>query len=183
MKKNKDVILFLIRFFISYTVLVGLYQWYLNNSQSKETGHYKVSSITRIVSENSVYLGNGLGYNFKTEQASDELFMKLYTQGTYVAKIIEGCNAVSIIILFIAFVVAFAGSTKKTVLYILFGILSIYELNIFRIVLIAIALKRLPQYSGILHQIIFPGIIYGYTFLLWVIWVRYFAFKKTKNKT
>ena len=69
---------------------------------------------------------------------------------------------ISIRILFISFIVAFANKFKITALYILFGSLFIYGVNISRIAFIAIALYKYPKYQDILHDYIFPGIIYGF---------------------
>jgi hypothetical protein len=53
-----------------------------------------------------------------TEENKEETFIKLIYNHKYVARIIEGCNAISIIILFISFVVSFSGK-KPTLLFIL----------------------------------------------------------------
>jgi exosortase family protein XrtF len=93
----------------------------------------------------------------------------------YVVRIVEGCTSVSIIILFLAFIVAFSGSVKATILYGVSGVLLIYLTTIFRIVFISLGVYHYPQYEGLLHRIIFPGLIYGMVFLLWVIWVKKYA--------
>ena len=74
--------------------------------------------------------------------------------------------------LFIAFIVAFASGLKRTLLYIVFGSLIIYLVNIIRIAVIVVAIYKFPELEGVLHNIIFPSIIYGITFLLWFFWVQ-----------
>ena len=178
MKKNKAVILFLLRFFISYIVLSSGYQWFLNNTQ--QTGIiYKSDPITKKVALQTVSTANFLGYNFSTNQHPKELSFKLFTENRYVARVVEGCNAISVIILFWAFIIAFTGTLKATFIFGLLGSLSIYSINIIRIILLTIAVDKYPMQSHFLHHIIFPAIIYGFTFLLWVIWVKYYALKKT----
>ena len=162
---------------MSYFVLSGLYQWYLNTDQQKGE-IYSCSSATQLVAKQTVNIANLIGYDFKSEQHPGELSIKLFTNNNYTARVVEGCNSLSIIILFWAFIIAFQGSFKNTLLFAIIGMLSIYLLNIFRIVLLTVALDTYPQYSNFLHQIIFPSIIYGFTFILWVIWVRYFALKE-----
>lgn len=174
MKKNKAVLLFLLRFFVSYFILSGLYQWYLKEHQQVDP-FYSCSPATELVAKNTTDLGSFLGYSFKMEQHPEELSFKLYTQDQYVARVVEGCNSISVIILFWAFIIAFTGNWKKTILFGIIGSFLIYALNIVRIVLLSIAINKYPQYSDFLHQIIFPAIIYGFTFLLWVIWVKYLA--------
>lgn len=182
MKKNKAVILFLLRFFVSYFILSGLYQWYLIENQEIEP-KFSCSPITRIVTEHTVSTGNALGFQFKSEQHTEELSLKLFTNNHYIARIVEGCNSISVIVLFWAFVIAFKGNWKKTILFGLISSFLIYFMNILRIVFLGVALDAYPQYSNFLHKIIFPAIIYGFIFLLWVIWVKYFATPKdSENK-
>ncbi len=180
MKKNIAVLIFLLRFFVSYFVLSGLYQWYLKNDQ-QTTPEYQCCSITELVTNHTVSAGSALGFNFSSEQNVDALSFKLSTNDNYVVNIVEGCNSVSVIILFWAFIIAFSGTWKKTILFGIVGTMAIYVLNILRIVLISVALDKFPQYSNFLHQIVFPAIIYGLTFILWVIWVRHFANKNSSN--
>jgi exosortase family protein XrtF len=100
----------------------------------------------------------------------------IFYHGKYVARIIEGCNAMRVMILFTAFIIAFRGKTKDSVLFIVFGILSIHLLNIGRIAALAIALSSYPNFEAALHDILFPLIIYGFVFILWVIWVNKWAY-------
>ena len=72
-------------------------------------------------------MSNLLGYDAYVEQNTDELSMKFMLNGKYVSRIIEGCNSVSIIILFLAFIIAFSGSLKDTIWFGIFGSLLIYR--------------------------------------------------------
>ncbi len=182
MKKNKAVLLFLLRFFVSYLLLAGGYQWYLTVFQQNET-IYRCDPITETVANQCVAVGNFLGYEFHQEQHPDELSIKLYTDKHYTARVIEGCNAMSIIILFWAFIIAFRGTWKNTLLFGIVGGFLIYWMNIARIVFLTIVLDTYPQNSDFWHQIIFPSIIYGFTFILWVVWVRYFAIKNPEDES
>jgi exosortase family protein XrtF len=79
---------------------------------------------------------------------------------------------VSIIILFVAFIVSFYQNFKKTFLFILAGTALIYSVNVVRIAILTIAIYKFPENEHILHGVLFPAIIYGMVFLLWIIWVR-----------
>lgn len=175
MKGNKTVVLFLIKFFGTYLLLFLLYSFYLEKTQNETDSGFACAPITKTVAEQTQYLLTIFGYPTEIEQDTETLAVKLFINGDFTAFIVEGCNSISIIILFISFIIAFAGKLKTTVLYILFGSLLIYFTNIIRIVIISIALYKYPQYQQILHEIIFPSIIYGTTFLLWFIWIRKFS--------
>ncbi|MEX1381949.1 exosortase family protein XrtF [Lutibacter sp.] len=174
MQNNKTVIIFLAKFFGTYMLLFLLYSSYLSKNQTT-AAFFACTPITKTVAEQSQYLLNLVGFDAKIEQHASELSIKLFINSMYVARVVEGCNAVSIIILFIAFIVAFASGFKKTALYILFGSLIIYIINIVRIAIIALAIYKYPAYENVLHAIIFPSIIYGITFLLWFIWIQKFS--------
>jgi exosortase family protein XrtF len=107
--------------------------------------------------------------------SKNEPSYRILVDGSPVVRIVEGCNAVSVMILFMAFVVAFTGKLKTTIWFIIAGILLIHVLNVSRISTLIVGLIKYPQYGEILHDIVFPLIIYGVTFVLWVIWVTKFS--------
>jgi len=181
LNKNKAIIVFLVKFFATYFILFGAYSYYLNQTQQK-TDIFVCSPITNTVAEHVYLLSEMLGYDAEIEQHSEELSIKYYLNGDYVSRIIEGCSSVSIIILFLSFIIAFSGSLKSTLLFGLFGSLLIYVVNILRIIAISILYSKYPEYQDILHDLVFPSIIYGLTFMLWVTWVKYFS-KLNKNAT
>jgi exosortase family protein XrtF len=116
-----------------------------------------------------------IGYDVQVIPHPDEPSMKLIINNKYVARIIEGCNSISIIILFISFIIAFSGKLKTTVIYALIGSVLIYIVNIIRIVILSIGLYHYPWRKETLHTVVFPAIIYGLVFLLWMFWVNRFS--------
>ncbi|MBL4642923.1 MAG: exosortase family protein XrtF [Flavobacteriaceae bacterium] len=177
MNKYKNITVFLIKFFGTYFLLFAMYAAYLNSSQVKVNG-FKSSSLTTQVANQTVSFLNAFGYHVTSVQHDKEMSVKLLVGNTYTARVIEGCNSMSIIILFIAFIVAFSGPVKATVVYVLAGSLIIYIINILRIAFLTMMLYKYPNQQMILHNLVFPAIIYGTTFLLWVIWVQKFSHYK-----
>lgn len=176
----KPFLFFLLRFFLSYLILTILYQIYLNSFDSSSL---EVDSITKTVSVQTQQTIELFNYNSHLEPHPNQNSNMLFVEGKNVARVVEGCNAISVIILFIAFVIAFKGSWKKTMLFILAGSIFIYILNIIRIALIAIALYHYPQHEHLLHGVVFPLFIYGVVFLLWVIWVNKFSVYAIQKKS
>ncbi len=174
--KYKDVFRFIILFFGVYLILSLLYGAYLKFS---EGGTFKPDYITNLVARQSGSLISDFGYDAEVIPHETNTSLKLYIDQQFLARIVEGCNAISIIILFIAFIVAFSQNLKKTVLFVFAGSALIYGFNIIRISILAIALYRYPHHEKILHEIVFPGLIYGMVFLLWLIWVRMLPTKRT----
>jgi len=173
MKNQRKIFLFLFRFFVTYFLLLGLYSWYLSSFQSNVV--FSCDSITEHVTVSTETLVNRLGYSSYYEQHPNELSFKFYVNDVYVARIIEGCNAVSVIILFLAFIIAFKGDVLQTILFGVIGSGFIYLVNIARIAFLSIIYYKYPEYQEIMHTLVFPSIIYGFTFLLWIVWVKKFS--------
>lgn len=172
--KQRKVILFLLKFFASYFLLFVIYSYYLQRTQQKE-GVFACSPITTKVAEQTEDVLSFFGYNVANMQHDKELSVKLIIEGQYTARVIEGCNSVSIIILFIAFIIAFPGTWKATIIYAIIGSTLIYGINILRIAFLTVMLYKFPEEQVLLHNIVFPLIIYGCTFFLWVLWVHKFS--------
>ena len=170
--KYKTVVRFILTFILAYVVLSITYKLYLDFSDGSK---YYPDYITNLVANQTEYLLNDFGYQAKTIAHSDEASMKLIINNKYVARVIEGCNSVSVIILFVSFMIAFAGRFKRTFLYTLSGVVLIYAVNLARIVILSIGLYHYPWRRDILHTVIFPMIIYGMVFILWMFWVNRFT--------
>ena len=174
MKGQRNTVLFLIRFFVTYFILFGTYSFYLNKTKQKE-GVFSCSPITKTVANQTKTLLSLFDYEVETLQHTDEMSMKVILNNTYVSRVIEGCNSISIIILFIAFIVAFRGGIKETIIFGVIGSIIIYGVNIVRISFLTAMIYEYQHYQDVFHNIVFPLIIYGTTFLLWIVWVHKFS--------
>lgn len=165
--KYRGVLKFLAVFTTCYIFLYLAYALFIKLSPTPDI-------FTKLVSKQSVYILNHVNYITTTEVNSQYNYIKLFIEGNHIAGIAEGCNAISIMILFISFIVAFAKSIKKTLAFCVTGLLFIHVINIIRIVILVISLHNYPEYSEPLHSIVFPGIIYCSVFFLWMLWVKSF---------
>ncbi|MBD0832849.1 exosortase family protein XrtF [Aestuariibaculum sediminum] len=176
--KYRLVIRFIITFLFAYLILSMGYKFYLELSEGYL---YYPDYLTYIVGEQSKDLLQVLGFQVNMLPHPNEPSIKVIINNQYVSRIIEGCNGFSVIILFVSFIAAFASDFKTTTLYAFIGSVFIYVINLFRIVLINIGLYHYPKYQSLLHEIIFPIIIYGMMFLLWMIWVNRFSKMKDNH--
>ncbi len=179
LKKYKSVVRFIITFLSVYIVLTIAYKLYLDLSDGSK---YYPDYLTHTVAKQSQDLLNTFGYETAIEPHADEPTMKIIIRGKYVARVVEGCNSVSVIILFISFIMAFSGKFKITLFYILAGSTLIYVVNIVRIAILSVGLFHYPWRREVLHIVIFPAIIYGMVFVLWMIWVNRFSNLKSGNE-
>ena len=168
--KYKSVIRFILTFITVYIVLSLSYKLYLDVSKG---GNFYPDYITNLVSKQAEILLNSFGYDAHIHPHDMEPSMKLIVNGKYIARVIEGCNSISVIVLFISFVIAFSGKVRETLVFLLAGSVLIYAVNLLRIVILSIGMYHYPWRKEILHTVIFPAIIYGIVFSLWIIWVNH----------
>ena len=148
---------------------------------SFDVKNHEVDGFTQVVSNQTEKLLLFFGCDVKTMKHPTEPSVKLNYNQKWVARVIEGCNGLSVIILFVSFIIAFSGKIKTTLVYILFGIIVIHILNVARIALLVVLMYHFPEYKEFLHGVLFPLLIYGTVFLLWVIWVNNFSFYAKKS--
>lgn len=168
----KSFLVFLLKFFLSYLILTFIYQYYLS---SFDKANFEVDSFTQSVAQQTRWMTEKLDFDTTLEPHSEQASIKFLINGTYVSRVVEGCNALAVMILFVAFVFAFKGKIKKTIVFVAIGVVAIHLLNVLRIAFISIAIYKFPEYQHFLHGVLFPLIIYGFVFLLWVLWVQKYS--------
>lgn len=171
LKKYKAVWLFLVKFFAAYAIGVLLYNFYLSGFTQK------VDGITAFVTEQVATMFSWTLPEISTFYSCENPISEVRYFDVTLILMIEGCNAVSVMLLFIAFIIAFTGPIKNYLWFAPLGVLLLYLANLFRIYLIGMIILYADSYTQFAHDYLFPGIIYGTVFLLWVLWVKYLAHK------
>lgn len=87
--------------------------------------------------------------------------------------IITPCDGMEAMGLFLGFIHAFPGNTRKRWLFSLVGLLVIYMTNIARIVALVLTQKYWPDLFDFTHHYSTTAIFYVIVFLLWVIWAQW----------
>mgnify|MGYP003671618692 CR=1 FL=1 len=172
----KPFLLFLSKFFLSYILLTVLYQLYLSQFAVAE-----IDGITRLVARQTQQIMVFFKTDFQIKKENGEGFFRLLYRGSYVARMIEGCNAISVLILFVSFVFSFSGKLKKTLIFMIIGSCLIYSLNVIRIAILCVLMFHFPEREGLLHGVLFPLFIYGIVFLLWLLWINKYANDARRN--
>lgn len=168
-KDFKPVLSILLRFVVIYVVLILLYQLYLNT----QTG---LDGVSNWVAGQVCSVQNGLGYasHMKPEPQWETSYFVV--NGKHPSRMVEGCNAVSIMILFLAFIFAFYKG-MKTFVFAGIGLVIMHIMNVLRIAGLNLLYFVAPQYFKMGHDYLFPAIIYGTVVALWLIWIKFFALK------
>ncbi len=174
----KTFLLFLSKFLLVYLVLTFCYEFYLEQFNIKK---FEVDSFTVSVAKQTKNTLLFFNQNVIIKQHPLEASIQLWYNNHYIARIIEGCNAITVMILFLSFVVAFTGKFKNSFWFILFGLIFIHLLNIGRIATLTVLLFYFPNQQTLLHDILFPILLYGAVFFLWIVWVNYYSIYAKQN--
>ena len=171
----KPILKILLRFVIIYLVMVFLYQVYLNRTEGISLDPFSV-----FVGEQVTSVQNFFGISSKFEILENQQAARFIVIDKYVSRMVEGCNAISVMILFLAFIFAFYKGFK-TFIFAIAGLVLLHIMNVLRIAGLNWVLYFYPPEGKMFHDYIFPAIIYGSVVVLWLVWINYFALKKSKN--
>ena len=141
-----------------------LYQFVIHPSES--TDLYVIDNTVTVVEKILTTLGYTI---FKGEERV------IGIDGTPGLWIGDKCNGIDLFALFTIFVIAYPGTLLKKCFFIPIGILSIQLINILRVVGLSIVQLHAPKWTEFNHTYVFNVLVYGYIFLLWMIWVNKFS--------
>jgi len=165
-KQYKPSLIFILKFAGIYLLLSILYNFYL----SSQIGHTDSLSLLVGKALNATY--HLFAINAQLIPLDNEAGLKLIINGQYLARIVEGCTAMSVIIMFISFVISFGNSFYKAFKFALIGSVLIFIFNILRILILSYILYYFPKYQDIAHRVLFPALIYGFVVFLWFIFIK-----------
>ena len=165
LQEFRPAILFLVKFIVLYligNIVYGIYITYF---------YPYPDPITSLVTEQSSSILNVLGYNTDTSIQTGKPNVLVSLSGRSVIAVFEGCNGLNVMIIFVAFILAFGPLTKKILWFLTAGLIVIHIANLFRvIVLFFIALSN-PDYLYFLHKYFFTAFLYLIVFVFWYFWV------------
>lgn len=101
--------------------------------------------------------------------------------GMVVLNVYEGCNGLNVMIVFVAFLVAFGGPLKKMVWFTIIGLIIIHFANLGRLSLLYYVAQHFENYFYFVHKYFFTAILYLVVFMLWIIWAVRFNAKPASN--
>lgn len=172
--KQNRFLKFLISSSATYVVLYFIYEFVIK----KYTFWDQV--FIRVIINSTEPVLHAMGYKTFKVLGNDE-FQSIGIDGSNGVWVGAACNAVTLFFLFAVFIIAYPGQQKGKLWYVPLGIFTIHILNILRVTALAIIAFYKPDLLDFNHTYTFTFIIYGYIFLLWIIWVNKFA-PQTKNE-
>ncbi|MDZ4665858.1 MAG: archaeosortase/exosortase family protein [Bacteroidota bacterium] len=171
LKKNA-VLKFIVSSGVTYLFLYLIYQFIVRRNT-----YYDQKFIGTIINGSDFFL-HLFGFNtFTVLQDLD--FQVIGIDGSNGVWVGSNCNAISLFMLFVVFIIWYPGHQKSKLWFIPFGIITIHALNILRVMGLALIAKFAPNWLDFNHSYTFTFIVYAYIFVLWMWWVNKFAGKKT----
>lgn len=165
----KPTLLFIVKFFVFYALGSWLYGLYLNTYPDR------LDPFSVWVTRQSSYLLGLIQNDIITRYYEGMTSAYVYCGNSPIYSIIEGCNAMSVMILFVAFLLAFKAPLKNYLWFIPSGLIILHVSNIIRIASIGKINANIPEWSQAAHDYLFPAWIYGTVILLWIVWVKYLS--------
>ena len=172
LKEFKPTILFLVKFvgiYLAANLLYGIYVTaYLPGPDP----------ITSIISQQTATALGVCGWPSTTKDDEKKPTTQLIHEDRSVLAIYEGCNGINIMIIFVAFLVAFGPIGKRLLIFALAGILIIHLMNLVRISVLFFVVLYMPHFTYFMHKYFFTAILFVIVFVLWIIWVKRFSHLK-----
>ena len=165
MNVSHKLILKIIFLFLGlYFVLMWVYNFFLSQSTPD------VFTLLTAKQVNLLYHRTGFDTFYAALENPAEIGIKWGEH--WLVKVVEGCNGISVIIVFLSFIWAFPAGFSDKLKFSFFGVMIIWLMNIVRIYILGLIYHYYPQWFDVSHRVFFPASIYGMVILLWIIWIR-----------
>lgn len=158
---KSDIAKFLFKVFCIYIVWYMVYElWLLPNGYIDEPLSKNIASVSAGILS---FLGEEVFYYNRV----------VGIVGTPGGEIVDGCNGIAAIGLFLGFIFAYPGVWKPRFFFSIFGITIIYLVNVARIVFLSYIQLYWPEAFDFTHDYSTTTIFYIVIFILWMIWANY----------
>lgn len=168
-KEFKPTILFLAKFIGIFVVANLLYGLYVTAYSPKP------DPITSWVSYHTAFALQGCGWQAVTQDSETRPTTQLIFEERSVLSIYEGCNGVNMMIIFVAFLIAFGPIGRTLWWFIPVGLVILHGMNLARIALLFWVSLYMPDVMYFTHKYFFTAILYVVIFVLWIWWVKKFS--------
>ncbi len=171
LKEFRPTILFLVKFGVIFVLGSFFYASYVSGFQQEENP--KPDPFTDWVAHQTNSILQVFGQDSHLWYPETEPIVVIYITGYEEDNVsfYEGCNGLNIMILFVAFVVAFGNRYRRAIRFIPAGILAIHVFNLFRLSMLALLATWSSGLFHFVHKFAFTGVIYAFVLFLWYLCV------------
>ena len=128
--------------------------------------------MTGEVSAEVVKLLRVFGYDVRAEQNPLGPTIFIFQGSKKVLNVFEGCNGLNVMIVFLAFVLAFGGKARNLVWFVPLGLIIIHLTNLARILWLFWLAAWDDRMFYYFHKYLFTAVIYAIVFAMWWLWIR-----------
>jgi len=165
-REFRPAILFISKFLLIYLIGNLLYGLYVSSFRPRP------DPITDHVSIQTAWLLSATGWDSTSEPETLKPTTNVREGNRNVIAIYEGCNGLNVMIIFVAFVMAFGPWHQSGLWFIPLGLVVIHLANLARLYLLFLVSLKMPHYLYFTHKYLFTAFIYLVTLLLWMVWVK-----------
>lgn len=164
-KEFRPSILFLMKFLGIYLAANVLYGLFIES--------YKPwpDPITETVSNHTCLVLNTVGYSTAIAPHPTLPSVIIRNYGNSVISVYEGCNSINVMIVFLAFMLAFGPFSKRKILFMGLGLVIIYLINLARVTFLFWVAESMPDYLYFVHKYVFTAMIYMVVLVMWYLWI------------
>ena len=166
LEEFRPALRFLMVFLAVYAGMSLAYQVYLQRSGTH------VDPMSRILGEHAAMGLRAVGYTAVSEHSLGLQEERILIDSIAKVKVIEGCNGLSVMILFLAFVLAFGPWSSRKGKFVVWGLLAIHAFNVIRVAVLALIIHHSDGSWYSVQKNLFTGSIYLLVLVLWVLWTR-----------
>ena len=169
-KEFKPALLFLFKFLSIYILGNVAYGIYIHHyyPQSDPITYWISRQVGTIIS------ASGLSVQALPGIGKATISLVVESSNDTIINVFEGCNGINVAVVFLAFLVAYQGTLKRTFIFGLAGLLIIHIFNLARIILLFQQAKSHSPYFYYIHKYLFTAILYFVIVVLWWFWVSKF---------
>ncbi|MEX1240465.1 MAG: exosortase family protein XrtF [Cyclobacteriaceae bacterium] len=165
LKEFKPALIFLAKFLAIYFIGNILYGVYV------ESYDHAPDDVTEWVTAQTSWLLDKTGYSSSHQNVVGMPKVAMKEGDDIVLHVFEGCNGLNVMIVFVAFLLAFGGPAKWLAVFLPLGVVVIHLFNLLRIgLLYHLALNNSAQFHYY-HKYFFTATLYLVVFGLWTVWV------------
>lgn len=154
---------------------IAYFAWYLLYELWIHPQGWLDAAVIDLLIQHSGHALEALGYTLIPEPPNAENIRTIGVQGGHLLWIGDPCNGVGLFAMFSIFILAFTGPGEHKAWYIPLGLLSIHLINVLRIVALCIVVTIDYELLNFNHDYTFYVIVYGWVFLLWWAWVKFYS--------
>jgi exosortase family protein XrtF len=114
----------------------------------------------------------GVYKNVIDEVAHNDAQMDIFASGKLILSIADGCNGLELFILYAGFIICLPASLWRKAIFLFFGSLMIFLVNILRCAILTLIALHYPRYLNFSHHYVFTFLVYIFIFSLWLLYTK-----------